>query len=395
MFNYPPAWIRKGALMDLDFANGRYYGAYVTNGGSTNFIERIKSICTTGSNATANTLYTPDVNGLLTPNKQTASMRIIPGAGLWSEQNITNVCLWCRDLTNAVWVKTGCTAAKTQIGADGVANSASLLTAIAPAATCLQTTTSTSGSNVFSAYVKRSAGTGTISIVQDGVTLLDITSLINSTTFTKVEALVATITNPIDGFVITTSGDAIIVDFCQQEKVANTGFALYSTTRVLTTSATVSRLNGGATEEAFFYTDSSNYNAGISYINNFACKRPVGIVWTGSGNGVSGCLLTGTDLGGFFITGACDGTGINGATGQVGGLGNINKVAFSKDGSTTSVCINGNAIASTASAFSNVQATHGGIGNRGSGDISINGYCSRVTYFPFGLSDGQLLEYTR
>ena len=63
--------------------------------------------------------------------------------GLLIEETRTNVVLHNRDLTNAAWVKTNMTAVKDQTGVDGVANSASKITATAANATVLQTITLT------------------------------------------------------------------------------------------------------------------------------------------------------------------------------------------------------------------------------------------------------------
>lgn len=125
----------------------------------------------------------------------------------------TNNLLWCRDLTNSEWVKTNATAAKTQAGIDGLSNSCSLLTATAANATILQTITAASTPACSGFWVKRSVGTGSIFFTRNGGTdWLDITSLINSSTFTCVKIENTSVTNPSVGFKIATSGDAIIVD---------------------------------------------------------------------------------------------------------------------------------------------------------------------------------------
>lgn len=125
----------------------------------------------------------------------------------------TNSMLWCRDLTNAVWVKTNCTAAKTQTGVDGLDNACSLLTATSADATCLQTITTASTPACTGWKVKRSVGTGLIYITRDnGSNWTDITSLINSGTFTLTGIENTSVLNPVVGFKIATSGDAIIVD---------------------------------------------------------------------------------------------------------------------------------------------------------------------------------------
>ncbi len=103
--------------------------------------------------------------------------------------------------------------ALTQTGVDGLANSCSLLTAATADATILQTITAASTPACTGFKVKRSVGTGSIYITRDGGSnWTDITSLINSSTFTLVGIENTSVTDPQVGFKIATSGDAIIVD---------------------------------------------------------------------------------------------------------------------------------------------------------------------------------------
>ena len=154
--------------------------------------------------------------------------------GYLSEPTETNYLRYSRNMTQTgYWTAVNVTTALTQTGIDGLANSASLLTASSAAGTVLQTVTQTSQSATYTAYVKRVTGTGTITI-QQGATTLDITSSINSSTWTRV-ALNASVLNPVVGFIIATSGDAIAVDYNQLEI-----FAGY-TMPILTTTATASR----------------------------------------------------------------------------------------------------------------------------------------------------------
>lgn len=162
----------------------------------------------------------------------------------------TNNLLWCRDLTNAGWVKTNATAAKTQTGIDGLANSCSLLTATAANATCLQTITTASTPACSGFWVKRSVGTGSIFFTRNGgVDWLDITNLINSSTFTCVKIENTSVTNPQVGFKIATSGDAIIVD----AGLNHAGTTL--TLPIFTTSAAVTRA-----ADVLTYQTASNFS---------------------------------------------------------------------------------------------------------------------------------------
>ncbi len=120
-----------------------------------------------------------------------------------------------RDMSDASWVKVTMAAAKTATGADGVVNSASTLTATAGTATILQTLVAAGSSRTYSALVKRRTGTGTVLLLH-GASTLDITSLINSTTYTLVR-LNANALNAAFGFQINTNGDAIDVDYNQFE----------------------------------------------------------------------------------------------------------------------------------------------------------------------------------
>lgn len=128
-----------------------------------------------------------------------------------------------RDMTNAAWVKGATmTAALTGTGIDGVANSCSRLTggAVAATNTAFQTLVAAATSRTYSCYIKRVTGTGTINITQNGGTgYTDITSQINSSTFTRV-SLNASVLNAAFGIQIVTSGDVILVDFNQFESGA-------------------------------------------------------------------------------------------------------------------------------------------------------------------------------
>ena len=127
----------------------------------------------------------------------------------------TNIALQNRDLTNAAWTKTNITAAKTQTGIDGVANSASLITASAANGAVLQTVTLASSQRFQSAYVKRVTGSGVVNMTTDGGATWSAITVTGS--YTRVSIPAQTVTNPSFGFQIVTNGDAIAVDFVQNE----------------------------------------------------------------------------------------------------------------------------------------------------------------------------------
>lgn len=169
-------------------------------------------------------------------NKDLTSISPSVLKGYLTEGAATNNLLWNRDLTNAAWTKSNMTTALTATGIDGQANAASVLTATAGNATCLQPRTLASAVRSFSAFVRRKIGTGTISITRDGgTTWTDITLLLNTDSYVRVSIENSTVLNPSCGFKITTSGDAIDVDYCQDEA----GYVFSNP--ILTTTATATR----------------------------------------------------------------------------------------------------------------------------------------------------------
>ena len=155
--------------------------------------------------------------------------------GVLIEPAATNVVLWCRDLTNAAWTKTNCTAAKDQTGPDGVANSASKITASAGNATCLQAIILASSAREQSCYIKRVTGIGVINMTTDnGATWTEVTV---TASWTRVDIASQTLANPTVGFRIVTSGDAVAIDFVQNETGSTVTSPIETTTGSVTRSA--------------------------------------------------------------------------------------------------------------------------------------------------------------
>ena len=137
--------------------------------------------------------------------------------GVNLEDASSDLSTYNRDLSNVIWAKTNTTAAKDATGADGVANSASKLTATGASGTALQTVTSASSVHTHAPFVRRKTGTGTVDItVNGGLNWQDITNEINSTYYVRVQES-QTVTNPQFGFRLTSSGDEIEVDFAGVE----------------------------------------------------------------------------------------------------------------------------------------------------------------------------------
>jgi hypothetical protein len=168
--------------------------------------------------------------------------------GILIEEQRTNRILWCRDATQAQWVKTDVTAAKDQTGVDGVANAASSLTATADNGTCIQTITLASGGRAGSVYLKRITGTGNVQFSMDGTNWSTVD--LSDTEWRRVN-IIATVTNPTIGIRLATNGDAVAMDFAQVEDGTFITTPIFTTTATVTRSADYLRVSGTAFANGF------------------------------------------------------------------------------------------------------------------------------------------------
>jgi hypothetical protein len=156
--------------------------------------------------------------------------------GYLNEQGVSCISLWNRDFTNEVWVKPNITAAKDQIGIDGVANSASRITATSSNATVLQSATYINNAFCVYAWVKRLVGSGVVEMTVDNGTTW--TAIAVTAGWTRVAIPRQVLSNPTFGIRIVTNGDSIAVDFFQTIHSLSTFFA---TSPIWTTTAAVTR----------------------------------------------------------------------------------------------------------------------------------------------------------
>ena len=150
----------------------------------------------------------------------------------------TNTALYSRDMTNSLWVKSNMTATLDQIGLDGKLNACSKITATSNNGTILQSISAAASAGCLSMYIKRSSGTGTVEITRNnGTTWTDVTSLINSSTFTRVSIENTSILNPTIGIRLGTSGNAVIVDCIQNELGGDVSLPIHTTSASVTRTA--------------------------------------------------------------------------------------------------------------------------------------------------------------
>lgn len=375
-----------GAKYDFDFANNRYWGGSIqsANGAATNMNTFLGA---TTSGAVANSILAPDIFGVYHGFPQ-YGLRITQGCGLWTESLTTNYALWCRDFTNAVWTAVNVTATKNQTGVDLGANAACTLTAGAIGGTILQTITHASNTFISSCLIKRLSGTGTISITSDGINYTDVTSQINSGTWTQASGSTVTQANPVIGIKFGASGDSIAVDCFQTEN--NT----YATNPMITTSA----INFRGPEEPTFNTTGTANNAGHAVLNDIFVGTPMSCVAILSGNKGGTQLITGNDNAQVLASINATELLFNSATSSNtpnSGINTLNKAALRMGYNLSSCCLNGGAIATNAQGFNYAASGHGSIGNIGAGTNALDGYCSRISYWNKEITDGQMIAWTR
>ena len=285
--------------------------------------------------------------------------------GFRREAAATNNLLHSRDLSNAAWsTKTNITAAKTATGLDGIANTATTLTATAADAIILQPITLASAARCASAYVKRRTGTGTISFTQDGgSTWTDITAQINSSTWSRVQ-ITSTLANPSTGFKISTSGDAVDVDCIQSEAGAG------ATSPIVTTTATVTRNQDSLTYQLLSNLD--DIAGTISVIT-----QP--LVWTSGG-------AVGSVSNGLLLSAANSGVvgndGTNTANGPAGSPTGTEKLALRWGGGAMTAA-SGGTLGTPGTYDGSLSLANIGIG------VGSYGYFNNVAIFNYTMTDAE------
>jgi hypothetical protein len=305
--------------------------------------------------------------------------------GLLIEEARTNRILWCRDATQTQWVKTSITAAKDQTGIDGVSSAASSLTATADGGTCIQTITLASGSRTGSVYLKRLTGTGIVQVSLDGTTWSTVE--LSDTEWRRI-VLSGTVTNPVVGIRLATSGDAVAMDFGQVEDGA------WETSPILTTTASATRAVDAATMQG------ENFNS-----------------WIAQGKGTMTCTFLDTASTGRFLsitTGSAanfleiykasatsirfENTYLSGdsdviVTASVPVPGGFNTASFGWQNYNTSLSVGGRPALKDAALRSRLVSTAFvllRIGSNSNGSSTTTSRIKRLTYFPNRLSDNAL-----
>lgn len=305
--------------------------------------------------------------------------------GYYAEGSRTNLILYSRDMTQAAWVKTNVTAALTANGICGGTNIASTLTATAGNGTCLQTITIAAAARSSSAYVKRRTGSGTIEFTRDnGTSWTNITSLINGSTFTRVKIENTSVLNPVVGFRIVTSGDAIDVDMVQDEPGAMIGSPIATTTVGVTRNADILYYQKVGNLSDTAGTAVLTYSVDMDQATHPVTIEPLGTDVNGR---IAYCGSTNSPT----LSRSYDGTNTLTSTGSTHANGALRKHAIKWTGATGAITSEGSGSISSGS-YDGGWGTADIVNIGGLSGLEVFGNIRNVSILPTAVTDAQLLS---
>jgi hypothetical protein len=310
--------------------------------------------------------------------------------GLLMEMARPNIALHSRDFTQAAWVKTNITAALDVTGINGVANSASRLTATAANGTALQAITSASANHVTSFFLRRIGGTGTVEITQNGGTTWTPVTL--TFAWKRFVVPVGTVANPVIGIRLGTSGDVIAVD------VAQTEVETFPTSPIITAGASVTRAAEVATispVSSWFNPSEGTMFAELVFpaFPTFGGTVAVTPIFSLDDNSLNNYYWISMvrESGGVHLTGlvqvsgnrAFDGPDYSFSANQV------LRIAMAYSAGSVATVFNGGAVTSNA-----VTGLPPGINRLALSHEASAHYLRRIAYYPTRLSNAQLVALT-
>ena len=371
-----PGWVPLGATLAFDFTKGAGW-----SGGSVKPAAGLLT-ATTGNGWSDNNA---GIYRLFNTNQPR-----ITDKGILSEETRTNVVLHNRDLTNVAWTASNVTAAKTQVGVDGVANSASSITATSSAGTITQAITLGSSARYQSVFAKRLVGAGTLEMSMDGgSTYTDITPA--GTDWLRKTIATQTLANPEPRFRLQTSGDSFAIDFVQNEN----GIFATSPIAVTTVAVTRSADNIAVTSPPALSAGYTLFGQAVPNIAAAANANAQNVVQADAGSGANRLLMRRVATSGGRLAALVGGTGatiLTSATEWVAGT--RSKWATGVEAGSQASSVDGAAVSATSAATLPTAPTALRIGVNSGATEQFNGYIERIAVFPFRLANAQLQALT-
>ena len=288
-----------------------------------------------------------------------------------------------RDMTDAAWVKTNVTAAKTATGIDGVASSATRLTAGAIGGSILQTLVAAASTRTYSVWLRRVSGTGTVTISQ-GATTLNVMASLSSSTYTRVE-LSASVLNSAFGITLGTSGDVIDADFNQFEAGAFATTPMPAAGAARNADVLTYPTTGWLNPEAGTLFGQMVFNSSVT--DNRALT-----INDGGGNERFLLRASGSNANFFVVDGAA--TQVALSDGAVS-VGTVTKLAAAWATNDFAVTGNGGTVVTdTLGTLPTVTTLHVGYDPSGVAETSFFGSIRHVTYWSRRLSNATLQSLT-
>jgi len=307
--------------------------------------------------------------------------------GLLIEEARANLLLQSSDLTQAAWVLTNATATLTAIGPDGATNSASVLTSTAGNATALQSITSASAARSTTCYIKRRTGSGVVEMTQNNGTTW--TAINVTSSWTRVSIASATLTNPVVGLRIVTSGDAVDVALFQCETGAFATSAIPTTTTSLTRNADVVSMTGTNFSSWYNASEGAFVVEALRYDN---VARTAAAFDVDDGTAANYIQLSSTATSGRGIIRVSSGTAINLSAGSAA-VTTPAKLTIAYKNASFAFSSGGAAPATNAaSAVPTVSQALIGSGINGS---YLNGAVSKVMYWPQRLINAEVQSFSK
>ncbi len=303
--------------------------------------------------------------------------------GMLVEGARTNRALHSRDLTQAAWTATNVTVARSQVGIDGLANTACSLTATAGNGTVLQAVTDASKARYFSVWIKRITGTGTIEVTLDNGSTW--TAVTVTSVYTRVGAT-QTLANPTVGVRLVTDTDAVIVDFAQLEDGAFPTSPIETAGTAVTRAADVVSASITATYPASIYAEFSataiTNDTQVFPVFDSGSQQDEAYIWINNNAAVRMLTETGNTLQSNVQQNAAV------------ALNTVYKAAGRIATNDFILARNGSLSAADTSGTLPATSTRVVFGNRfGSSNFS-EGYIRRTAYIPVALIDAQLQAIT-